>query len=91
MPFIQIIEMTTSKIDEIKKLDLEYEAATEGKSTVTRALVCADRDAPNKYFVIVEFPSYEAAMKNSELPETQHSPRSRWRSRMVRRPSTTST
>jgi hypothetical protein len=33
--------------------------------------VTADRDNPGGYFVIAEFPSYEEAMKNSELPETK--------------------
>ena len=30
-----------------------------------------DRDDPTHYFTVVEFPSFEDAMKNSELPETQ--------------------
>jgi hypothetical protein len=33
-------------------------------------VICRDRDQPGRHFVIVFFDSYEDAMKNSELPET---------------------
>jgi quinol monooxygenase YgiN len=69
--FVQIIEMKTKKIDEIQKLADEYDQATEGRATDTRALVCKDRDNADRYFVIVEFPSWEDAQKNNDLPETQ--------------------
>jgi len=70
MGFVQIIEYTSSREDELKAALDEYLAATDGRRATTRALRCADRDRPNTYFSIVEFPSYEAAMRNSELPET---------------------
>ena len=69
--FIQIIEMNTNKIDEIRKLDEEWRAATEGKRTSMRATIAVDRDDLKRHFVIVEFPSYEAAQQNDALPETQ--------------------
>ncbi len=31
----------------------------------------ADRDKADHYFLILDFDSYEEAMRNSELPETQ--------------------
>lgn len=68
--FVQIIQFNTSKIDEVRKLDEEWKAATEGKRTATRVTVASDRDNPDRHFVIAEFPSYEAAMKNNALPET---------------------
>ena len=71
MGYVQIIEFTTSRIDEIRALDEEWVKATQGKRTATRELTCADRDNPNRYVSIVEFPSYEEAMANSELPETK--------------------
>jgi hypothetical protein len=43
----------------VQYLSLDYGMATR------------DRDRPNTYVQIVVFPSYEAAMKNSELPETK--------------------
>jgi hypothetical protein len=45
--------------------------ATEGKRTARRAVVCRDRNTPGRYFHIVFFDSYESAMENSNMPETQ--------------------
>ncbi len=70
MGFVQIIEFRSSKGDEIRKLDDEWIETTSGKSTATRVMQCVDRNDPNRHFTIVEFPSYEAAMRNSEMPET---------------------
>jgi quinol monooxygenase YgiN len=70
MSFIQIIEFTTSRIDEVNaRLDQVLDA-TQGKRTATRGVQTQDRDRENTYVQIVEFPSYEAAMTNSDLPET---------------------
>lgn len=69
MSFVQIIEYTTTREDEVEALLKETLAATEGKRTSTRAMRCTDRDKPNTYINIVEFPSYEAAMENSQMPE----------------------
>ena len=70
MAFIQIIEFTTSRFDEMESLMDEWVTRTEGKRTTSRGTVTADRDRPNTYVQIVEFPSYEEAMANSALPET---------------------
>ena len=70
MAFVQIVEFQTTKPDEIRAMDKEWRAATEGRRTATRSLHVEDRDRPGTYCVVVEFPSFEAAMKNSELPET---------------------
>jgi hypothetical protein len=69
--FIQIIEYKTGKIDEVQAAGDDWVAATEGKRTATRGVLTEDRDNPGTYFEIIEFPSYEEAMKNSNLPETQ--------------------
>jgi hypothetical protein len=68
--FIQIMQLRTSKIHEIRAAVSEWEKATEGSRTVERSIVCQDRDDPGRYSVIVFFDSYEDAMKNSALPET---------------------
>jgi hypothetical protein len=68
--FVQIIEFTTSRFEEGDKLVDEYREKTKGKSTFVRAMTLRDRETPNRYLQVVEFPSYEEAMKNSELPET---------------------
>jgi quinol monooxygenase YgiN len=70
MPFIQIIELQTSKPDEVDALVAEWREKTAGKRTAQRGTMTSDRDRPGTYVQIVEFPSFEAAMANSELPET---------------------
>lgn len=71
MKFVQIIEYTTSKPDEVKAVVDEFLAATEGRRANARGMTTKDRDQSNVYMQIVEFPSYEDAMKNSESPETR--------------------
>ena len=70
MPFIQIIEYRTTRIDELDAALDGWLAATKGKRAATRGVQTKDRDATNTYVQIVEFPSYEQAMANSDLPET---------------------
>jgi quinol monooxygenase YgiN len=71
MSFIQIIEVTSSKIDEMRALDEQWEKATEGKRTARRSILTRDRNDPNQVRIIVFFDSYDSAMENSSLPETQ--------------------
>ncbi len=70
MTFIQIIEYKTSRIDELNAAMDQWLAATEGTRTALRGIQAQDRDQPGTYVNIVEFPSYEAAMENSNKPET---------------------
>lgn len=70
MSFIQIIEFSTTRIDEVKALLNEWIAKTEGQRNARRATLTADRDESNAYLQIVEFSSYDAAMRNSNLPDT---------------------
>lgn len=71
MAFIQIVEFKTTKLDEMRERSDQYRQETEGKRTSQKATLSKDRDNENTYFLLVEFESYEDAMKNSELPETQ--------------------
>jgi quinol monooxygenase YgiN len=71
MAFVQTIEFTTDNIDGVRALGKEWEAASSGKRSATRRTIAEDRDRPGTYVILVEFPSYEAAMENSKLPETQ--------------------
>lgn len=71
MAFVQIIEFRTSKLEEMSKLGAEWEAAAASTSKARRRVLCGDRDNPGRYFNIVFFDSYEAAMENSDLPVTQ--------------------
>jgi hypothetical protein len=70
MAFVQIIEFRTSQSEEMQKVADEWEKATEGKRLATRRVLCEDRDQPGRYLNIVFFNSYEDAMQNSSLPET---------------------
>ncbi|TDB97554.1 hypothetical protein [Actinomadura sp. 7K534] len=71
MTFMQIIEYETDRPDELDPLFDRWAAATEGKRTVSRDTHTRDRENPAHFVEIVEFPSYEAAMLNNDLPETQ--------------------
>jgi hypothetical protein len=70
VPFIQIIEYNSNRIDELNAVLDGWLEATEGKRAATRGVQTKDRDSTNTYLQIVEFPSYEDAMANSNLPET---------------------
>lgn len=70
MAFVQIIDFHTDKIDEGRQHVADYIAKTEGRRTVTRSVLCQDRDDPTHFVNLVFFPSYEAAMENSNMPET---------------------
>ena len=71
MAFIQIIEGHTSRGDELEALSADLEDRTEGRFTVRRSIRTQDREDPSHFMVIVFFDSYESAMENSNLPETQ--------------------
>lgn len=67
--FVQTIEWRTSKIDEVRKLNDEWRERFPEMGP-TRILAAADRDNSGAYITVVEFESYEAAMKNSQDPAT---------------------
>ncbi len=69
MPFVQIVEFTTDKIDDMREMGRKYQEESGGSPG--KAAVYKDRDKPNTYLVVAEFESYEKAMENSERPETQ--------------------
>ena len=68
---IQGIVFHTTRIDECKAAVDEYRAATEGRRTASRGILTKDRDEADHYLNVVFFDSYESAMQNSEMPETQ--------------------
>ncbi|MEE1783521.1 hypothetical protein PUR71_11465 [Streptomyces sp. SP17BM10] len=70
MSFIQIIEYKTTRIDEFNALLDSWVEKNAGNRIASRALQTRDRDQENVYLNIVEFPSYEKAMENSDRPET---------------------
>jgi hypothetical protein len=71
MTFIQIIEYTTDRFDEMQALGEQMRQTYAADAKFTALTMTKDRDAQNRYVTIVEFPSYEEAMANSSAPETQ--------------------
>jgi hypothetical protein len=71
MPFVQLIEFQTSRIGDFDAALDDWLKESEGWRAPTRGMRTKDRDRPDTYVQIVEFPSYEAAMENSKRPETE--------------------
>jgi len=72
MAFVQIIEFRASSLHAMQEVADRWEEATAGKRTAGRRILCRDRNDASRYFNLVFFDSYESAMENSRLPETQH-------------------
>lgn len=67
--FVQLIEFTTSKYDEMEKFNNEWRESHPERG-FNWMLLGSDRDKPGSYVTVVSFDSYDAAMKNSEDPVT---------------------
>ncbi|MER5854287.1 ester cyclase [Streptomyces sp900105245] len=70
MTFVQLIDCRTSRLDEMNRLIDQWVEQTRGKRTATHAVIGTDRSDAAHVVEIVEFPSYDEAMRNSKLPET---------------------
>ncbi|MGW6687394.1 ester cyclase [Streptomyces sp. NPDC054961] len=70
MTFVQVIDYETTRFDEMNALIDRWAEQASGRRTVTHTLIGRDRDSETHYLDLVEFPSYEEAMRNSQLPET---------------------
>ncbi|MET7859518.1 ester cyclase [Streptomyces sp. NPDC005318] len=70
MRFVQVIDCKTERFDDMDRLMDEWVEQTKGIRTATHSLTGKDRSDGSHYVEIVEFPSYEDAMANSTLPET---------------------
>lgn len=71
MAFVQLMEYRTSKPEEVKRVTEEWESATRGTRTARRVVTLKHHDEPDRYCEMVFFDSYDAAMENSKLPQTQ--------------------
>jgi hypothetical protein len=67
--FTQIIEFTTTRIDDFNARLDEWMEQTE-RRIPHRAVLRRDRDTENVYLLTVEFSSHDQAMENSSRPET---------------------
>uniref|UniRef100_A0AAU2JUL4 Ester cyclase n=1 Tax=Streptomyces sp. NBC_00049 TaxID=2903617 RepID=A0AAU2JUL4_9ACTN len=70
MTFVQVIDYETTRFDEMNALIDRWAEQSSGRRTATHTMIGQDREARNHYVDMVEFASYEEAMKNSHLPET---------------------
>ncbi|WP_306432424.1 ester cyclase [Streptomyces sp. A1136] len=65
-----MIDYETKRFEEMNALIDRWAEQASGRRTVTHTMIGRDRDAKTHYVDLVEFPSYEEAMRNSQLPET---------------------
>jgi Protein of unknown function (DUF1059) len=68
--FVQLIEFRTHRIDDFDATVRQWEQAVGSARTARWAITGGDREQTDGYVQIVEFPSYEAAMANSDHPAT---------------------
>lgn len=68
--FIQIIEFRTDRRDELLDLARRWSGDATDRGTAGSTRLCADRNDPGAWRLVVEFPSHDAAMQNSRRPET---------------------
>ncbi|MFJ9897926.1 hypothetical protein ACIQPR_31805 [Streptomyces sp. NPDC091280] len=71
MKFVQIVDFETDRFDEMRAVAEEADKSFAGRAGgPTHRLVLRDRSNPGHVLVVVEFDSYEDAMRNSQDPET---------------------
>jgi hypothetical protein len=72
MEFVQVIEFTTTKYDEVRAIGNEFAETrrTGGGPKPQTILFLKDRDRPNTYRTVARFASYEEAMENSNRDDT---------------------
>ncbi|MBD0745544.1 ester cyclase [Streptomyces sp. CBMA152] len=70
MTFAQIIDFKTERFSDLDQLMDQWIEVTKGKRTASHNVIGKDRSDASHFVEIVEFPSYEEAMANSNLPET---------------------
>ena len=68
--FVQIMEIKTSRKDEVEALVERTRRERGDQMPVGRSIIAEDRDRAGYYFAIIEFDSYEEAMNNSNDPAT---------------------
>jgi hypothetical protein len=72
MEFVQVIEFTTTKYDDIRAIADKFVQTrrTGGGPKPQSVLFLKDRDRPNTYRTVARFASYEEAMENSNRDDT---------------------
>ncbi|MGY0023201.1 hypothetical protein [Streptomyces sp. cg35] len=68
--FAQIIDFETRRIDELRELLDRFEQQMSGTSGgPTHRIMLQDREQSGRYLAIVEFESYDDAMRSNARPE----------------------
>jgi len=71
MKFVQIIGFETERLEEMQQLLQEAGQRSAGRTGgPTHRMLLKDRDKPDHYLALIEFDSYDEAMRNSDDPET---------------------
>jgi hypothetical protein len=68
--FVQLIEYRTDRPEVMAAIVSRWSEAIGAARTARWYVTAADRDEPGRFVQLVEFPSYEAAMENSNHPAT---------------------
>ncbi|MEV4785283.1 hypothetical protein AB0K53_07545 [Streptomyces tuirus] len=71
MKFVQIIEFETERLEEMQQVLDEAGRRNAGRAGgPTHSTLLKDRDKPHRYLAMIEFDSFDEAMRNSDDPET---------------------
>ena len=72
MEFVQVIEYTTTKYDDVRAIGNKFVQTRQagGGPKPRSVLFLKDRDRPNTYRTVARFASYEEAMENSRRDDT---------------------
>ena len=71
MKFVQIIDFETERLEEMERVLEEAGRRFAGRAGGPKQrMLLKDRDNPRRYLALIEFDSYEEAMRNSNDPET---------------------
>ena len=72
MEFVQVIEFTTTKFDEVRAIGNRFAETRRsgGGPKPQTILFLKDRDRPDTYRTVARFASYEEAMENSNRDDT---------------------
>lgn len=71
MKFVQVVGFETERLEEMQQVLQEAGQRNAGKpGGPTYRMLLKDRDNPNRYAALLEFESYDEAMRNSDDPET---------------------
>jgi quinol monooxygenase YgiN len=69
--FIQLLDVRTTRLDDVLELERRWRKSTEGRRTLRRSVVARDQKDPERYLVLAFFDDEASAMANSQLQETQ--------------------